>query len=250
VTIPAPLGAPAFCGVLFDLDGTLYDLDALKRRLLWRIPGEFARHGVLRSWQRFRSLQSFRRHREAHRGSPWVESLKDCLLERVEEDLRFPRSLVTRAVEDFLYGTKFPELQGLSPPEDLPLLQVLVSRGYRLGVVSEYPVAPKLVALGLGGLPWKAKVDCEQVGTLKPCPEVFLEGARQLGLAPEQVLVVGDRRDADVAGAVAAGMASAWLRFRDPGHGGGPRPDFVLRELGDLLGILPSMRGPGRFQGH
>lgn len=228
-------------GVLFDLDGTLYDLARLKRNLVRRIPGELGRHGLLDSWRRFRSLQSFRRHREAHRGSPSVESLRETLVARVQVATGYPRELIQGAVGDFLYHSEFPELRGLSPPGDLPVLLELARRGYRLGVVSEYPVARKLRALGLGAVPWRAMVDCEQVGTLKPSPEVFQAGARGLGLPPARILVVGDRRDADVAGARRAGMPCAWLKARDPGHGTGPVPDWVLRDLSDLLGLLPPL---------
>ena len=105
--------------------------------------------------------------------------------------------------------------------------------------MSEYPVERKVDALGLGNIPWTALLDCEQVGTLKPQPEVFLEGARRLGLSPDQVLVVGDRLDADVTGAVRAGMRAAWLRARDPGYGGGEQPDVTLQSLPEVLRFLP-----------
>jgi putative hydrolase of the HAD superfamily len=95
------------------------------------------------------------------------------------------------------------------------------------------------VALGLADLPWASVTDCEEVGTLKPQPEVFLEAGRRMGLAPPEILVVGDRRDADVTGAHAAGMYSAWLKHRDPGHGGGDSPDLVISGLADLLVALP-----------
>lgn len=233
--------APPIRGVLFDLDGTLYDLAALRRRLLFRLPRELLRHGLIGSWRRLRGLQRFRRLREAHRGSPPVPSLREHLVEKAAEALGYPRERVQGAVADFFYESDFPELRGLSPPEDHGVLDQLAQRGYRLGVVSEYPVERKLRALGLGTLPWQALVDCEQVGTLKPQPEVFLRGARELGLDPREILLVGDRRDIDVAGAVAVGMRSAWMRLRDPGHGSGPAPDWVLLTLADLLPRLPPL---------
>lgn len=228
-------------GLLFDLDGTLYDLAVLKRRLAVRVPREVLRHGLLGSWRRLQSLQWFRRLRERHRGSPREESIRDALVARVVEETGYPRDLVDEAVEDFLYDSAFRELRGLSPPGDLQVLGKLAARGYRLGVVSEYPVARKLVALGLGNVPWRAMVDCEEVGTLKPGPEVFLEAARRLGLPPGACLVIGDRKDADVAGAHRAGMRAAWLRGRDPGHGDGPEPEYVLEGLLDLLPLLPRL---------
>jgi len=237
--MPRAAEAP-FRGVLFDLDGTFYDLRRLKRRLVKRIPREIFRHGLRGAWRRFRSLQRFRRQRERHRGSPAVKSLREVLLERVCGETGYPQELVAGAIDDFLYGADFPELRGLRSLDDRQVIETLDRRGYRLGVVSEYPVDSKLTALGLSDLPWRARLDCEMVGVLKPGPEIFQEGARRLGLAPERVLVVGDRRDADVEGAHAAGMQAAWLAPRDPGHGGSARPEYVLRSLRDLLPILPA----------
>lgn len=233
-------------GLLFDLDGTLYDLRKLKRKLLRRVPGELLSHGLRGCHRRFQSLQRFRRAREAHRGGEHQESLREYLVQQVVSQTGYDPAFVDAAVGDFLYDSEYKELRGLGPPGDRQVLRQLAHRGYRLGVVSEYPVYRKLQALGLGNLPWQAMVDCEMVGTLKPSPEVFLEGVRRLKLAPEQVLMVGDRRDADVAGARAAGMPSAWYRARDPGHGGGPAPDFVITDLADLLALLPRVPGGSR----
>lgn len=246
------LGQASIRGLLFDLDGTLYDLGKLKRRLLWRVPNELLRHGPLGAWRRFRALQRFRKEREGHRGNDQVDSLRDHLVEQVVARTGYTSRRVEQAILDFMYESDFVELKGLSPPGDRQVLAALAHRGYRLGVVSEYPVRRKLVALGLADLPWRAVADCEEVGTLKPQPEVFLEAGRRMGLAPPEILVVGDRRDADVTGAHAAGMYSAWLKLRDPGHGGGDSPDLVIQGLADLLTALPrrprvaSQRSRGR----
>ncbi len=226
-------------GVLFDLDGTLYDLKALKLRLIKRIPSELSSFGPLGAFRRLKALQSFRKAREAHRGTVFTKSLREHLVSKVAKQIGYAREFVDRTVGDFLYESRFLELRSLMNPLDFAVLSELAHRGYRLGVVSEYPVVKKLVALGLGNIPWRAQVDCEQVGTLKPQPEVFLRGALELGLRPDQVMLVGDRLDADITGAAQIGMPSAWLKVRDPGYGGKASPDFVIQSLADLLGILP-----------
>jgi HAD superfamily hydrolase (TIGR01450 family) len=45
----------------------------------------------------------------------------------------------------------------------------------------------------------------------KPEPHLFTEAARQLGLAPGQLVMIGDQLETDIAGAVAAGCDSALL---------------------------------------
>lgn len=54
-------------------------------------------------------------------------------------------------------------------------------------------------------------------GMAKPDPRIFLAAAEQLGVAPQQILHVGDDPAMDVAGARDAGLRTAWLnRQRAP----------------------------------
>jgi putative hydrolase of the HAD superfamily len=234
-------GAPALDveGVLFDLDGTLYDTRAVRLRLLARVPGELARHGIVGVARRLRALAAFRRAREAHRGSDPVESLADVLSARVAAQLSYEPALVRSAVREHFLESGFAELRALASAQDRATLLALHARGYALGVLSEYPVDRKLEALGLRDLPWSAAMSCEEVGILKPDPAPFLEAARRMALAPERLLFVGDRRDTDVAGASAAGMRTAWLAARDTRRREGPAPTVTLKSLSELLEHLP-----------
>lgn len=230
--------------ILFDLDGTLYDMRRMKRRLLRRGIRELLAFGPLGVTRRFRALQAFRRAREAHRGQAAVESLRSQLEKQVAAKTGLRPEVIEGAVGEYLYGEKYPELQALRSREDRRVLEILFSRGYKLGVVSEYPVDTKLGALGLGDIPWSARVDCEQVGVLKPDPAVFLEAARRVGVLPERTVVVGDRLDADVLGASQAGMRSVWLTGRDPGAKVRATPDHRIRSLTGLLEIFPRRTRP------
>ena len=68
----------------------------------------------------------------------------------------------------------------------------------------------------------------------------------RLGVAPEQALHVGDSLRADVVGAAGLGMRTAWLtrRVKDPRAAleayTGPAPDFTIRDLAELPGLLGS----------
>lgn len=84
----------------------------------------------------------------------------------------------------------------------------------------------------------------DAVGLRKPRREIFEAVLAHLGVAPEQALHVGDSLRADVVGAAALGMRTAWItrRVRDPraaleAHVG-PPPDFVLRDLAELPDLL------------
>jgi putative hydrolase of the HAD superfamily len=84
----------------------------------------------------------------------------------------------------------------------------------------------------------------EEVGIRKPRAEIFEAVLERLGAAPGDVIHVGDSLSADVAGAAALGMRTAWLtrRVGDPeaalrGYDG-PAPDHVLADLSALERLL------------
>ena len=75
----------------------------------------------------------------------------------------------------------------------------------------------------------------------KPGPDLFQMALARMGAASEDVLVIGDRLDTDVAGAKAAGLDSLFVlggahRMHDLVHAAeGCRPDHVARDLRGLL---------------
>ena len=74
----------------------------------------------------------------------------------------------------------------------------------------------------------------------KPDARIFLAAAERLGLAPEEILHVGDDPELDVAGARDAGLRTAWInRAGHPWPGLlGKAPDLDLRDMGALADWL------------
>ncbi len=89
-----------------------------------------------------------------------------------------------------------------------------------------------------------AIVISEDVGIRKPRDEIFQEVLSRLSVAADETLHVGGSLDADVAGAAAVGIRSAWLTRRVPdpeealGRHSGPLPDYQIADLADLTHIL------------
>jgi len=87
------------------------------------------------------------------------------------------------------------------------LLNFLSTFNVKMGVLSDYPPAGKLKALGVER--FFSVVLCStdpDVGAFKPDPRGFLTACRRWNLSAREVLMVGDRSDVDAAGAAAAGM--------------------------------------------
>ncbi|MEX0729747.1 MAG: HAD-IA family hydrolase [Aquisalimonadaceae bacterium] len=75
------------------------------------------------------------------------------------------------------------------------------------------------------------------VGAAKPAPEMFYAACERTGLAPGQLLHVGDDPETDVSGAARFGMRAVWLN-----RGGLPWPDYLEPvphvEIRDLHGLM------------
>lgn len=78
-------------------------------------------------------------------------------------------------------------------------------------------------------------VSARETGVAKPEPRIFLATCERLGVAPHQVLHVGDDPHLDVAGARQAGLRTCWInRRRLAWPRQLPRPDL---EFGTLAGL-------------
>jgi putative hydrolase of the HAD superfamily len=106
---------------------------------------------------------------------------------------------------------------------------------HRLGLVtngSPEMQAQKLDGVGLADR-FETVVHAGYDAPAKPAPDPFHAALADLGVAPDRAVHVGNSLDSDVAGAHAAGVASAWLD-----DGSDPvdlDPDHRLDSLRDLL---------------
>jgi len=118
----------------------------------------------------------------------------------------------------------------------VPLLDFLSRLGIKVGVFSDYPPDLKLKALGIGGR--FSLVLCAtdpDIERFKPHPRGFLVASQRWQLDPSEVLVVGDRPDADAAGAAAAGMPCVIVGKRDSERSGNFVSLQSLERLRDVL---------------
>jgi putative hydrolase of the HAD superfamily len=114
----------------------------------------------------------------------------------------------------------------------LPALQFLNSRGFKLGIISNWDerLRPLLHRLKLDIYFQAVVVSCE-VGACKPSPIIFRLAAQKLDLKPSGILHIGDSPALDITSATAAGFR-ALLLSRD--HGPAPGRLKSLHELQPL----------------
>lgn len=83
-----------------------------------------------------------------------------------------------------------------------------------------------------------AIIESAVVGVRKPDPAIFRLGVDALGLAPEEVLVVGDSLRKDILPAESLGCRTAWLKGKGwtADEDAATHPS-VIKSLGDLLNV-------------
>jgi putative hydrolase of the HAD superfamily len=124
---------------------------------------------------------------------------------------------------------------------------------FPLGLMTNGPAdiqREEVSQLGIGGFFTHFFIEGE-VGVGKPVPHVFEQAQAAMGVAPEEILMVGNSFGHDIRPAIAAGWKTVWLR-RDsdvppsakPGTlpemppEDGPQPTTILGALAPLIEIL------------
>lgn len=159
--------------------------------------------------------------------------------------VRYPR--LDQPVEILLAEFRAGLLANLPPlhPGAARLLDALDQAAVPWGIVTNGSPTQinKVRALGLEDRA-RCVVISEVVGVRKPNPEIFRNAALEIGADPGRVLFVGDHPEADILGAAAVGMSTAWLR-----HGrewpvtlSGREPHYTIATLDDLLWIAEENR--------
>jgi len=179
--------------VSWDVDGTLYSLPRLVREVK-----RFARRRLL-SVRFLPALWQLSRLRGFLKDMERVRRERGGVLR--PEDRVADRDVLLR-LEQHWYG---PGLETVGPWDGVvDLLDLFAAQGLRQVVVSDYEARYKLEALGLADR-FETRFSGGELGHLKPSPELFRAVVRQLGVAPDRLLHLGDRPESDGLAASRAG---------------------------------------------
>lgn len=205
-TLPSPVDrATRISAVLFDLDGTLYRQRPLRLRMALALAMSTLT-APLGAATRWRVLQAFRRAQETMRAGGAPASLQ-AQIAAASAQTGVTEPLVQDLVEEWMLQRPLEYLRRYLAEGTVALLDFLDARGIPAGLLSDYPAAGKLRALGLEGRfsPVLCAMDPE-IQAFKPNPRGFMAACARWRLEPSQVLYVGDRVEVDATGAAAAGM--------------------------------------------
>ncbi|MFB9327163.1 HAD family hydrolase [Paenibacillus aurantiacus] len=215
--------------VIFDLDGTLLDRDASLREFL---QDQYARIPQLQSISRSVYMERFIALDQ--RGNVWKDHVYRQLIEEFGFELQWETLLADYWDGFRLHSQPFPNAERM--------LEELRARSLRIGLISngygEFQMA-NFLALGFSALFDEVMIS-EWEGLRKPDAAIFKRMLDKLGVQAHEAIYVGDHPVSDVAGSRAAGMKGIWKY--DPLLEEPEAHDGVLRDLGDLVGMLDEFK--------
>ncbi|HET8727427.1 MAG TPA: HAD-IA family hydrolase, partial [Alphaproteobacteria bacterium] len=201
--------------VIFDVDGTLYDQRALRRRmgaaLLRRCLADPKEVGTVRILKAFREMREVLAEEEA-------EGVAVEQYARPARRLGVPVERVQGAVETWINEHPLAHLPACRFEGLDRLFEGLRRSGRPIAVLSDYPSQAKLAALGLAADLHVSALDPD-VDRLKPHPKGLLCAVARLGLRPEDCLLIGDRDERDGECARRAGVPYLLKVPRPPAGG-------------------------------
>jgi HAD superfamily hydrolase (TIGR01549 family) len=231
--------------VLFDLDDTLLDDSTAYKRAARRVADDLAADRDIDAerlvaayvtqasgfWKKLSSEHLTLPIHDA-RTQLWSDAL-------VASGLPVDVALAARCAESYTrYRADGFELF----PGALDLVRALREHGCKLGIVSNGFAAThneKVDRLGL-----RPYVDglflADEMGMVKPDPEIFRLVCRTLGSEPARTAMVGDRYDRDIVGAGTVGLFTVLIDIHAiPLPDGARPPDVIVDSIGEVLGVLP-----------
>ncbi len=78
----------------------------------------------------------------------------------------------------------------------------------------------------------------ETVGFSKPDPHIFAEALARMGVRADETIFVGDSWEADIVGAIHAGIAAVWLNPTEQERPTDDTSKAVIHKLQDLESLL------------
>ncbi len=116
----------------------------------------------------------------------------------------------------------------------LPALAYLAQR---FPVVAVSNGNADVARIGIGAH-FHADVGAHRIGVAKPDVRIFHAAAHAAGVAPHEVLHVGDDPELDVLGALQAGMQTVWVNRAGQAWRHGPQPHVQVQTLQQLCELL------------
>ena len=175
---------------VFDLDGTLYDQPRLRMIMAARLALYYLCHPF--KIRELMILSLFRKVRDS-----WTSSASDDdVIKEVAKKTGADTEAVRSVVKRWIYDDPLSALPKTSDKKLIGIIGDLRKTGKKVFILSDYPTEDKLKALGV-------EVDGQygphdpRIDALKPSPKGLFVIMEDTGLARDEILMIGDRKEKD-----------------------------------------------------
>jgi len=192
------------CGLLFDVDGTLYRQDILRILMLVRMLKALVRN-PFKLYRTIKIISVYRKEMELLRSKNGASP--EGQIANTIRATGYSGDVVKECIDFWFKQEPLKYMKLCLRKNIIKLIKDREKAPMLLGVYSDYPAADKLKELGV--YQCFNTIVCSQdedVKALKPSPKGFMIAAERMGLRPDQVLYIGDRYEVDAVGARNAGM--------------------------------------------
>lgn len=217
--------------ILFDVDNTLVNFMRMKRHAVEAAVEAMIDAGLQTSRDQFieKVFQVY-----------WQEGIEDQQifdkilikeLGRVDHKILAAGILGYRRAKE-AYLAVYPHVH--------PTLTEFLKRGIRMAIVSDAPalqVWMRIMGLGLAQY-FDTVITWDDTKERKPSPKPFRMALEKLSLQPEEVLMIGDWADRDIAGAKALGIKTVFAKYGDEFNTKDSGADYEIMDIAELLDIV------------
>lgn len=222
--------------VVFDLDNTLVDFMAMKRKAVDAAIGAMIDAGLNLTPDEVRArIDAIYKERGIE-----FQNVFDQLLYDVFNKVNY------KILSAGIIAYRRAREAALVPyPHVYMTLMELLKRGLRLAVVSDAPGREawlRLCYLDFHHI-FDAVVTFDDTGERKPNPGPFKKALELLKVSPAEALMVGDWAERDMIGAANIGMKTVFARYGDTFGTVQTHADYEVSDIKDLLSILDKENG-------
>lgn len=231
---------PSYHHLFFDLDHTLWDFDQNAKNSLEDLYAEFAlEKTVTPLFDDF--YQKYIYHNEIlwnryHQGLITADDLKWKRMWRTLLEFKIGNEALARDLSHRFLEV-LPTKKALFP-HTMEILHYLTEKGYALHLITngfEQTQWKKLKSSGLEGF-FNEVITSEASNSLKPKKEIFEYALNKSGATLKESIMIGDNPEADIQGAINAGMDSVYVN-----HINKPisqKPTYSIKQLSELERIF------------
>jgi putative hydrolase of the HAD superfamily len=227
--------------LFFDLDHTLWDFEANSRKTLADIYENLALHN-----RGIHDFDLFHKNYLVHNDKLWARYRNGYIK---ADELRWKRMWLT--LLDFKIGdeqlarnmgTRFLDLlpsRNILFPYAIEILQYLTDKGYKLHLITngfEKTQHSKLQNSGIDHF-FGQVITSEGSNSLKPKKDIFDFAFQKAGALPEHSIMIGDSIEADIQGAINAGIDQVFVNHINA-ETDDIRPTYTVYSLKELETIF------------